>query len=572
MAYHYRTHDPTRRWRYRCKGCFNLFAERSMWERHRKQEQSSDGQSKCAKYEDCELEIRRKATLKPGPRTKVVDLHRQAKGPASASAKPAASKPASAAAPPKPVKAAQPPHVPVKPPTKPPDSLPAPTTFDLFFSNVISMPMTDLTPVKAGPPLIAATPAPSSKPPSTSNLDLPTKTAAEELSSEKVQTPSTSASLPSKSAPPPLSAAASDTAPKASSPPPLTSTAINPPRTMPVEASTANNSTPVPRSMSAAASSPADQKTSGPALPPAQATSNAATQPTSTSNPAASTSAPAPVKPPTVVPTPTPIAPKPPPQALSAIRPAPPPVAPQSKPKTKAHPSAASGSNIPIEAKQQYFRRTPFNATPLLASTLVNQLSSILAQQYDRENSLLMLEEGLSGQDKANGNPSNRIDINKSLMKTVQKAGLTPREVAALATTLASVAAARNHNLRESFPERRLDEVAELPLKGGTCAHFSITSSPVNIGTVRSSGVDTSAEEEDEVLVACTITYIRSSASGCSIQLAPLYPAARIPTHLLLSTPPCPPPNLPTEPPPARITWAPRPLGSLQLRLSLRQR
>ena len=78
----------------------------------------------------------------------------------------------------------------------------------------------------------------------------------------------------------------------------------------------------------------------------------------------------------------------------------------------------------------------------MLASTLVSQLSSLLAQQYERQNSLLTPADG-------------QIDINVALLETLRKTGLTLRETAALATVLASVAHARNEGLQASLFEAR---------------------------------------------------------------------------------------------------------------------
>lgn len=98
---------------------------------------------------------------------------------------------------------------------------------------------------------------------------------------------------------------------------------------------------------------------------------------------------------------------------------------------------AASGVN-----HDNYFVTSSFDQSALLAATLVHQMSSLLARQYDRQTSLL-------------GPTDPRIDVNLALRQTFQRAGLTANETAALATVLASVGYARNEGLKASLDEAR---------------------------------------------------------------------------------------------------------------------
>lgn len=91
---------------------------------------------------------------------------------------------------------------------------------------------------------------------------------------------------------------------------------------------------------------------------------------------------------------------------------------------------------------ENYFVQSGFDQSALLAATLVHQMSSLLARQYDRQTSLL-------------GPNDPKIDANLALQQTFQRAGLTPNETAALATILASVGHARNEGLKASLDEAR---------------------------------------------------------------------------------------------------------------------
>lgn len=91
---------------------------------------------------------------------------------------------------------------------------------------------------------------------------------------------------------------------------------------------------------------------------------------------------------------------------------------------------------------ENYFVTSSFDQSALLAATLVHQMSSLLARQYDRQTSLL-------------GPNDPTIDVNLALRQTFQRAGLTPNETAALATILASVGHARNEGLKASLEEAR---------------------------------------------------------------------------------------------------------------------
>lgn len=281
-AYHYRTHDTTRRWRYRCKGCHNLFAERSMWEKHLRQEQTENTQGRCSRIGECEIEMRRRARLAiPGMRRK------SQKG----------------------------------------------TRADADTEGVL-----------------------------------------------------------------------------------------------PAHEGMAAHGTNGGNAMQASASGTAHQSTSLPTSGAAQPNG-----PTSSAQVGQRTNA----------------------RPGSAAAPA------NAK-------STAQGSGG-IETRQQYFSKTNFDESALLASVLVNQLSSMLAQQYDREKSLLLMEESMAGSSgtapRANGRHlgagasashgrnkesaqmGNKIDINTALLKTFHNAGLTPREMSAVSTALATVASARNENL-----------------------------------------------------------------------------------------------------------------------------
>lgn len=105
------------------------------------------------------------------------------------------------------------------------------------------------------------------------------------------------------------------------------------------------------------------------------------------------------------------------------------------------NPSHVNG-NLSKVNHDSYFVKSGFDQSALLAATLVHQMSSLLARQYDRQTSLL-------------GPNDPRIDVNQALRQTFQRAGLTPNETAALAKILASVGHARNEGLKASLDEAR---------------------------------------------------------------------------------------------------------------------
>lgn len=104
--------------------------------------------------------------------------------------------------------------------------------------------------------------------------------------------------------------------------------------------------------------------------------------------------------------------------------------------------SSKADANAKLPNHDNYFGTSIFDQPALLAATLVHQMSSLLARQYDRQTSLL-------------GPNDPRIDVKLALRQTFQRAGLTPNEMAALATVIATVGHARNEGLKASLDEAR---------------------------------------------------------------------------------------------------------------------
>ena len=134
-----------------------------------------------------------------------------------------------------------------------------------------------------------------------------------------------------------------------------------------------------------------------------------------------------------------------PPAYISLPRPAIPPfpAAP-----AKAQPTKSGRSKRALH--NPFFDAAPaFDRVPLEAATLLAQLSTVLAQQYDRQNALLLP-----------GDP--KINVASGLQQTLRRADLTAGEGHALASLLATVAHARNEGLKASLDEARKVQIENL--------------------------------------------------------------------------------------------------------------
>jgi hypothetical protein len=103
----------------------------------------------------------------------------------------------------------------------------------------------------------------------------------------------------------------------------------------------------------------------------------------------------------------------------------------------------------PGPAYNAFFEKTRFDSGHLLAAALVSQLSTLIAQQYDRQNSLRVPTDPI-------------INIPLAMSQTIKRANLTPKECAALASILATVGHARNEGLKASLAEARKVQIENL--------------------------------------------------------------------------------------------------------------